>query len=45
MSFIRNYLKQNKVTHTFSRCQWPLGDPQEKEFHFCGRKHLGKNSS
>ena len=35
MSIIKNYLKQNKTTHTFSSCQWPVGDPQEKDFHFC----------
>ena len=35
MSIIKNYFKQNSVTHTFSSCQWPIGDPQEKEFHFC----------
>ena len=35
MSFLRNYFKQNKVTYTFSSCQWPVGDPQEKDFHFC----------
>ena len=35
MSIIKNYFKQNKVTHTFSSCQWPIGDPQEKDFHFC----------
>ena len=35
MSIIKNYFKQNRVTHTFSECQWPIGDPQEKEFHFC----------
>ena len=35
MSIIKNYFKQNKVTHTFSDCQWPIGDPQEKDFHFC----------
>ena len=35
MSIIKNYLKENKVTHTFSNCQWPIGDPQEKDFHFC----------
>tara|TARA_B000000475_G_scaffold270743_1_gene267018 strand:- start:733 stop:996 length:264 start_codon:yes stop_codon:yes gene_type:complete len=35
MSIIKNYLKQNKTTHTFSSCQWPIGDPQEKDFHFC----------
>jgi len=36
MSIIKNYFKQNRVTHTFSSCQWPIGDPQEKDFHFCG---------
>ena len=35
MSIIDDYIKQNKVTHTFSSCQWPIGDPQEKEFRFC----------
>ena len=35
MSIISNYFKQHKVTHTFLSCQWPIGDPQEKEFHFC----------
>ncbi len=35
MSIIKNYFKQNRVTHTFSDCQWPIGDPQEKDFHFC----------
>lgn len=20
-----------------SQCRWPIGDPQEKEFHFCGK--------
>ena len=40
MSIIKNYLKQNKVTHTFSDCQWPIGDPQEKDFHFCEAETL-----
>ena len=40
MSIISNYLKQNKVTHTFESCQWPIGDPQEKDFHFCEAKTL-----
>ena len=35
MSIIKNYFKQNKVTHTFSSWQWPIGDPQEKDFRFC----------
>jgi len=38
MSIISNYLKQNKVTHTFESCQRPIGDPQEKDFHFCEAK-------
>ncbi len=24
-----------------SMCRWPIGDPGEPEFHFCGRKKLG----
>ena len=35
MKTIKNFILQNKVTHTFTSCQWPYGDPQEKEFHFC----------
>ena len=43
MSLIKNYFKQNRVTHIFSECQWPFGDPQDKEFYFCGVKtHEGK---
>ena len=38
MSIIENYFKQNRVTHTFSDCQWPIGDPQEKEFHLTRKK-------
>ena len=34
MSVMNNYFKQNRVTHTFPDCQWPIGDPQEKDFHF-----------
>jgi len=40
MSIIKNYFKQNRVIHTFTSCQWPIGDPQEKDFHFCGTKPL-----
>ncbi|PPR47720.1 MAG: hypothetical protein CFH19_00330 [Alphaproteobacteria bacterium MarineAlpha5_Bin9] len=40
MSIIKNYFKQNKVVHTFETCQWPNGDPQDKDFHFCGDKTL-----
>ena len=43
MSIIKNYFKQNKVTHTFSSCQWPIGDPQEKDFHFCEANTLAGN--
>ena len=39
MSIISNYFKQNRVAHTFLSCQWPIGDPQEKEFHFCDASH------
>ena len=42
MSIISNYFKQNKVTHTFSSCQWPIGDPQEKDFHFFGDATFAK---
>ena len=43
MSLIKNYFKQNRVTHIFSECQWPFGDPQDKEFYFCGEKtHVSK---
>ena len=38
MSIIKNYFKQNKVTHTFETCQWPFGDPQDKDFYFCGEQ-------
>jgi len=24
------------LTLTHSTCRWPIGDPTEKEFHFCG---------
>jgi GcrA cell cycle regulator len=24
-----------------SMCRWPIGDPSEDEFHFCGRKKVG----
>jgi GcrA cell cycle regulator len=24
-----------------SMCRWPIGDPGDSEFHFCGRKKLG----
>ena len=40
MSIIKNYFKQNRVTHTFEECQWPFGDPQDKDFYFCGAKTL-----
>ena len=38
MKALKNFLSQNKVKHTFSSCQWPFGDPQEKDFYFCGAK-------
>lgn len=24
-----------------SMCRWPIGDPAEEDFHFCGRKKVG----
>jgi GcrA cell cycle regulator len=24
-----------------SMCRWPIGDPTEEDFHFCGRKKVG----
>ena len=43
MSIIKRYFKQNKVTHKFETCQWPYGDPQDKDFYFCGSTtHKGK---
>jgi GcrA cell cycle regulator len=24
-----------------SMCHWPIGDPTEEDFHFCGRKKDG----
>jgi GcrA cell cycle regulator len=27
-------------TLTESCCRWPIGDPQEPEFHFCGKKKI-----
>jgi GcrA cell cycle regulator len=27
-------------TLTESCCRWPIGDPQQAEFHFCGRKKI-----
>lgn len=26
-----------------SMCRWPIGDPSEENFHFCGRKKGGAN--
>ena len=28
------------ATLTESCCRWPIGDPQEAEFHFCGKKKV-----
>jgi GcrA cell cycle regulator len=27
-------------TLTESSCRWPIGDPQQSDFHFCGRKKV-----
>ena len=40
MSIIKDYFKKNRVTHSFTNCQWPIGDPQEKDFTFCGDKSM-----
>ena len=29
------------VTLKESMCRWPIGDPSEENFHFCGRKKVG----
>ncbi|HEV2562254.1 MAG TPA: GcrA family cell cycle regulator [Rhizomicrobium sp.] len=29
------------LTISNSMCRWPIGDPSEHEFHFCGRKPKG----
>ena len=43
MSKVKDYLMRHRVTHVFDSCQWPFGDPQSKDFYFCGAKtHLGK---
>ncbi len=36
MKSLKKFIVQQKVTHTFTSCQWPYGDPQEKDFYFCG---------
>ena len=32
-------LAERKTIQTLleSSCRWPIGDPQEEEFHFCGK--------
>ena len=40
MEALKNFIMKNKVTHSFTTCQWPYGDPQEKNFHFCGAKPM-----
>jgi GcrA cell cycle regulator len=27
-------------TLTESCCRWPIGDPQQQDFHFCGKKKV-----
>ena len=31
-------MNHKQINHDSIGCQWPFGDPQEKDFHFCGRK-------
>ncbi len=38
MSKVKDYLMRHRVTHVFDSCQWPFGDPQSKDFYFCGGK-------
>jgi len=40
MKELKKFFVQNKVTHTYASCQWPYGDPQEKDFHFCKAKPI-----
>ena len=40
MSILKNYFKQNSVMHSFSSCQWPIGDPLEEGFHYCGGQNI-----
>ena len=40
MSVIKNYFKQNRVTHTFEELQWPYVYPQDKDFYFCEEKTI-----
>lgn len=28
-----------------SMCRWPIGDPQDKDFHFCGEKRVSSDES
>ena len=41
-SAVKNFLMQHKVRHSYTSCQWPIGDPQEKDFHFCGDATFAK---
>ena len=33
---------ERKSLQSLSRsdCRWPIGDPQHKDFHFCGRQQV-----
>lgn len=35
-------LKERKYIQTLTEscCRWPIGDPQQPDFHFCGRKKV-----
>lgn len=35
-------LKERKYIQTLTEscCRWPIGDPQDAEFHFCGKKKV-----
>jgi hypothetical protein len=37
---------QRRTINTIERsnCRWPIGDPQQKDFHFCGARTESENS-
>lgn len=48
----KNILVQEEIRGSFSildikecMCRWPIGDPKEKGFHFCGKRVADENCS
>jgi GcrA cell cycle regulator len=39
-------LKQRKTLQKLNRndCRWPIGDPQDADFHFCGKPQASGHS-